>query len=49
MKKGHPCGSNEWIISRTGIDFKIKCKGCGRQIMMSRRDFLKKVKNKIEK
>lgn len=30
LKKGHPCGTNEWEIIRTGADFKLKCKGCGR-------------------
>ncbi len=47
MKKGHPCGANEWEITRTGIDFKLKCGGCDRQIMLPRREFLKKVKKKI--
>ena len=27
-KKEHPCGSNEWEITRVGLDFKLKCKGC---------------------
>ena len=25
MKKAHPCGSNEWEITRVGADIKIKC------------------------
>ena len=25
MKKPHPCGSKEWEITRTGMDFGIKC------------------------
>jgi len=25
MKKGHPCGTNEWEISRLGADIKIRC------------------------
>ena len=29
MKKSHPCGSAQWEILRTGIDFRIKCCGCG--------------------
>ncbi|MDO5707628.1 MAG: DUF951 domain-containing protein [Andreesenia angusta] len=46
LKKGHPCGTNEWEIRRTGIDFKLKCLGCERQIMIPRREFLKKLKKK---
>ncbi len=49
MKKGHPCGENRWEIRRTGLDFKLKCLGCDRQIMMPRKDFAKRVKSKIEK
>ena len=37
MKKPHPCGSSEWEILRTGADFRLKCMGCGHQIMVSRK------------
>lgn len=36
MKKPHPCGSNEWEILRVGADFRLKCVGCGHQIMVPR-------------
>ena len=39
LKKGHPCGTNEWEIIRTGADFKLKCKGCGRIVMVPRKTF----------
>lgn len=44
MKKDHPCGSNEWIITRLGADIKIKCLKCGRSIMLPRVEFNKKLK-----
>ena len=37
MKKKHPCGSFEWEILRVGADFRLKCKGCGHQIMVPRK------------
>lgn len=37
MKKPHPCGANEWEILRTGMDFRLKCVGCGHQVMVSRK------------
>ena len=37
MKKKHPCGSFEWEILRVGADFRLKCQGCGHQIMIARR------------
>ena len=36
MKKPHPCGSQEWEILRVGADFRLKCMGCGHQIMVPR-------------
>ena len=47
MKKAHPCGENKWEITRLGADIKIKCLGCGRSIMMPRRDFNKKLKKVV--
>ncbi len=47
MKKAHPCGSNEWQITRIGVDVKIKCLKCGRSIMMPRIEFNKKLKKVI--
>lgn len=44
MKKPHPCGTNEWEITRVGADIKIKCIKCGRSIMLPRIDFNKKLK-----
>ena len=37
LKKGHPCGSKDWEILRVGADFRLKCAGCGRQIMVPRK------------
>lgn len=44
MKKIHPCGSDQWEIQRTGIDFGIKCLGCGRYVLVPRVKFEKAVK-----
>lgn len=44
MKKPHACGTNEWIITRMGVDIKIKCVHCGREIMMDRMEFVRKLK-----
>lgn len=37
LKKQHPCGSQDWEILRVGADFRLKCMGCGHQVMMPRR------------
>ncbi|MBO4652037.1 MAG: DUF951 domain-containing protein [Lachnospiraceae bacterium] len=37
MKKGHPCGGNEWEVHRVGMDFRLQCLKCGRMIMVPRK------------
>lgn len=49
MKKAHPCGSDQWEITRTGIDFGLKCLGCGRHVMLARPKFEKGVKAILER
>ncbi len=36
MKKPHPCGCREWKVLRTGMDFRLKCLGCGHEVMLPR-------------
>ena len=46
-RKQHPCGSDQWTVTRTGADVKIRCMGCGRVVMMDRETFLKRRKKLI--
>ena len=36
MKKTHPCGECRWEVLRTGMDFRLRCLGCGREVMLPR-------------
>ena len=45
MKKTHPCGSARWQVTRTGADFKLRCLGCGREVMGARSKFERNIKN----
>ena len=49
MKKPHPCGSQEWQITRTGMDFGMKCQGCGHFVMIPRPKFMKMVRAIVKK
>ena len=44
MKKKHPCGSDEWEVLRIGADFRLKCMGCGHQIMTPRKNVEKNIR-----
>lgn len=49
LKKPHPCGSREWQVLRIGADFRLKCVGCGHQIMIPRTQAEKNVREVIRK
>lgn len=48
FKKVHPCGSSTWKVLKIGVDYKLECCGCQRQIIIPRVELAKKVKKKIE-
>ncbi|MEE5993205.1 MAG: DUF951 domain-containing protein [Oscillospiraceae bacterium] len=44
MKKQHPCGSKEMLVLRTGMDFRLRCAGCGREFLIPRSKIEKHIK-----
>ena len=44
MKKPHPCGSQDWLVLRTGADFRLRCLGCGREVLGPRSKFEKNIR-----
>lgn len=46
-KKQHPCGSKLWEITRVGVDFKLKCQGCGHVVMLPREKALKAITKRM--
>lgn len=47
FKKKHPCGSETWKVVKTGVDYKLECTLCKRQIIIARVELKKKVKKKL--
>ena len=47
MRKAHPCGSALWQITRTGVDFGMKCRGCGHFVLLPRVKFERMVKEVV--
>ncbi len=45
MKKPHPCGEKRWQVLRTGADIRMKCLGCGHEVMLQRHVVTKNVKS----
>jgi hypothetical protein len=44
LRKPHPCGSYDWKVVRLGADIGLECKGCGRRVMLTRRELARRVK-----
>ena len=44
MKKKHPCGSDRFSVLRIGMDFKLRCVGCGHEVMVPRAKAEKNIK-----
>lgn len=44
LKKAHPCGGRTWLVLRVGMDFRLRCQGCGHELMLPRSKAEKAVK-----
>ena len=47
MKKPHPCGEKRFLVLRVGMDFKIRCVGCGHEVMVPRIKIEKNIKSVV--
>lgn len=47
-KKPHPCGNNRFEVLRIGMDFRIRCVKCEKQIWIARTNLEKRIR-KIER
>ena len=49
MKKPHPCGAKIWVITRVGMDIKLRCSGCGHEVMLPRSKAEKGIRKILER
>ena len=49
LRKPHPCGSYEWNVTRLGADIGLECRGCGRRVMLTRRELKRRLKTILPK
>lgn len=45
MKKNHPCGNNQFLVLRSGMDFKLQCTKCEHIVLVSRLKAEKNIKS----
>ncbi|MEJ2551595.1 MAG: DUF951 domain-containing protein [Anaerolineales bacterium] len=49
LRKPHPCGNTDWVVVRLGADIGLKCLGCGRRILLPRREVARRMKAYVTK
>lgn len=49
LKKPHPCGNNVFLVTRVGMDIKLRCTSCGREVMLPRKKAEKAIKQILPK
>ncbi len=49
LRKPHPCGSYDWMVTRLGADIGLECKGCGRRVLLTRRELRRRLKTMLPK
>jgi hypothetical protein len=49
LRKSHPCGGNVWEVVRLGADIGLRCRTCGRRVLLSRRELERRVKKFVER
>jgi hypothetical protein len=49
LRKPHPCGGTDWVVVRLGADIGLKCLGCGRRILLSRREVARRLKATVQR
>jgi len=47
LRKPHPCGSYEWTVTRLGADIGLECLGCGRRVLLTRRELARRLKTNL--
>lgn len=47
MKKQHPCGNSRFLVLRIGMDFRLRCQGCGRMFLAPRGKIERQIKKII--
>jgi hypothetical protein len=49
LKRPHPCGGDTWLVDRLGADIGLRCRGCGRHVLLARPDLERRFAGFIER
>jgi hypothetical protein len=49
LRRPHPCGSTDWLVDRLGADIGLRCRGCGRHVLLERRALEARLRGFVER
>ncbi|MDQ3937365.1 MAG: DUF951 domain-containing protein [Chloroflexota bacterium] len=49
LAKPHPCGARSWRVARLGADIGLLCDGCGRRVLLDRRELERRFRGFLER
>ena len=49
LRRPHPCGSSDWLVDRLGADIGLRCRGCGRHVLLERRALERRLRAFVER
>ena len=49
LRRTHPCGADTWLVDRLGADIGLRCRGCGRHILLERRSLERRIVGFVER
>lgn len=49
LRRAHPCGADTWLVDRLGADIGLRCQGCGRHVLLERRQLERRLAAFVER
>jgi hypothetical protein len=49
LRRAHPCGGSEWLVDRLGADIGLRCRTCGRHLLIERRTLERRIAGWVER
>jgi hypothetical protein len=49
LRRAHPCGNSDWLVDRLGADIGLRCRGCGRHVLLERRLLERRLRGFVER
>jgi len=49
LRRKHPCGGFDWEVVRVGLDIGLRCRTCGRRVLLDRATLRRRIAEVVER